>query len=209
MTAVAVPDAVTKPMTKAETRAIREKSLLRAALVTVARYGIEGATVARICSEAGASRGLISHYFVSKDALLIAALQGLFDEAQTLKENIAADQSLPLTERIRGIAHSSFQAPVYSWEMAAAWQAFTNACRFTPLYLEPIQDSTEQFNDTVRLLFIALGDEQNLAVSPAAAARGLFILIDGLWNSLATGKDDMTPEEATQMCDVFISGCLQ
>lgn len=205
----AVSDMRHRPVPKAETRAMREKSLLQAALVTVARYGIEGATVARICTEAGASRGLISHYFSSKEALLVAALQGLFDEAQVLKVAFAEDTSLPLAERIRRIAHSSFQAPVYRWEMAAAWQAFTNACRFTPQYLEPIQASTEQFNQTVRPLFTALGREQTLAVSPASASRGLFILIDGLWNSLATGKDDITPEDARVLCDVYINGCMK
>jgi len=38
---------------------------------------------------------------------------------------------------------------------------------------------------------------------------GLFILIDGLWNSLATGKDDLKPEQAIVLCDIYIEGCLE
>ena len=52
--------------THSETRLFRQKALLKAALVTVAKFDIEGATVARICAEAGASRGLITHYFANK-----------------------------------------------------------------------------------------------------------------------------------------------
>ena len=76
---------------QSEIREFRRSSLLHAALVTVAEFDIEGATVARICARAGASRGLISHYFSNKEELLVAALRGLFDEAQALKESIAAD----------------------------------------------------------------------------------------------------------------------
>ena len=208
MTAPIMLNSATKPLSKAATRAMREKSLLKASLVTVARYGIEGATVARICAEAGASRGLIAHYFNSKEDLLMLALQGLFDEAQSLKVAIANDQSLPLDRRIRHIAYTSFEAPIYSWHMASAWQEFTNACRFTPRYLIPIQDSTEQFKTTVQPLFAALEQDYGVTIEPATAAQGLFILIDGLWSSLATGKDGMTPQGAQKMCDVFIDGCI-
>jgi len=119
-------------------------------------------SVARICAEAEASRGLIAHYFASKEELLLAALHGLFDDAQARKQAIASDTGLDAVERIRRIAHSSFQAPVYSWEIAA-----TNA------------------------------------------AIGLFILIDGLWNSLATGKDDLQTAQAMALCDTYIEGCLR
>ncbi|UCH40803.1 MAG: TetR family transcriptional regulator C-terminal domain-containing protein [Gammaproteobacteria bacterium] len=194
---------------QAEIREFRRNSLLRAALVTVAEFDIEGATVARICARAGASRGLISHYFSNKEELLVAALHGLFDEAQALKEKIAADSALSVIERIRRIAHSSFEAPIYSWETAAAWQAFTNASRHNPVYQSAIRRSTQQAIATATPLFDKLSAEKTLRGSPDESAMGLFILIDGLWNNLATGKDDLQPRQATALCDIYIDGCLQ
>jgi len=37
---------------------------------------------------------------------------------------------------------------------------------------------------------------------------GLYILIDGLWNSLATGKDGLQPGQAITLCNTYIDGCL-
>lgn len=201
--------AQTKPRRRqAEIREFRRNSLLRAALVTVGELDIEGATVARICMRAGASRGLISHYFSSKEDLLLSALQRLFDEAQELKERIAADEARPPIERIRHIAHSSFEDPVYSWEAAAAWQAFTNASRHNPAFRSAIRKSTEHAVATVSPLFEHLAADKVLRGNPKESAMGLFILIDGLWNSLATGKDALRPEQAITLCDIYLEGCL-
>jgi AcrR family transcriptional regulator len=201
--------AIPKPRRRqAEIREYRRDSLLQAALITVGKYDIEAATVARICAEAGASRGLISHYFSSKEELLLSALSGLFDGAQKLKQAIADDEQLDLGERIRRIAHCSFQAPVYSWEIAAAWQAFTNASRHNPAFREPIRASTQDSIETATPLFLRLADEQRLRVDPQQAATGLFMLIDGLWNSLATGKDKLQTAQAMALCDTYIEGCL-
>ncbi|MEM7226422.1 MAG: TetR family transcriptional regulator C-terminal domain-containing protein [Pseudomonadota bacterium] len=194
---------------QADIRAFRRKSLLRAALVTVGELDLEDATVARICARAGASRGLISHYFSSKEELLVAALRGLFDEAQALKEEVAANDGLSAIERIQRIAHSSFEAPIYSWEMAAAWQAFTNASRHNPAFRSAIQESTQQAVATVLPLFEQLAATKALRGNPKESAMGLFILIDGLWNSLATGKDELRPEQAVTLCDIYLEGCLE
>lgn len=195
--------------THTETRVFRQKTLLKAALVTVAKFDIEGATVARICAEAGASRGLITHYFASKEDLLVASLSSLFDEAQILKDSIANDDSLTAIERIRRIANSSFEAPIYSWEMAAAWQAFSNTSRYNPAYKEPIRLSTQKFSDTVSPLFELTALQQPLRINSKDAARGLFILINGLWNSMASEDNGIESEEAIMQCDVYISGCLK
>jgi len=195
--------------THTEIREFRQKTLLKAALVAVAHFDIEGATVARICAEAGASRGLIAHYFASKEDLLIASLSSLFDEAQIIKESIANDASLTAIERIRRIAHSSFQAPVYSWETAAAWQSFTNTSRYNAVYKEPIRLSTQKFSDTVSALFDSAALQQPLRLTSKDAARGLFILINGLWNSMASEDNGIESIEAIMQCDVYISGCLK
>jgi TetR/AcrR family transcriptional repressor of bet genes len=192
-----------------EIRQFRRQSLLRAALITVGKYDIEAATVARICAEAKASRGLIAHYFSSKEELLVSAIGGLFAEAQALKEGIAKDTTLAPLERIRRIAHSSFEEPIYSWEAAAAWQAFTNASRHNSVYRDPIRASTQNSVDTVAPLFTLLEQRQQLRISVGDAAMGLFMLIDGLWNSLATGKDELQTGRAISFCDTYIEGCLR
>ncbi|OHV32778.1 MULTISPECIES: TetR/AcrR family transcriptional regulator [Pseudofrankia] len=56
--------------TQVERRAESEDALLDAAAALVAERGIEGASLARIGQRAGASRGLTTHHFGSKDGLV-------------------------------------------------------------------------------------------------------------------------------------------
>ncbi len=199
---------VNKPRRQADIRAYRHDSLLGAALETVAKFDIEGATVARICAHAGASRGLISHYFDNKEELLVAALTGLFDEAQSIKETVASDNSISELERIRRIAHVSFKKPIYTWGTAAAWQAFTNQSRYNSAYRAPIRDSNNQFISTLVPLFESVSEQGVLRIAPKDAAVGLVILIDGLWHSLVAKKDGLRLKQAMFQCDIYIEGCI-
>jgi len=194
--------------TQAQNREYRKKSLLAAAIVTVAKYDIAGATVERICSQAGASRGLIAHYFDSKEELLLAALTNWFDLALGIKKKIAMDDQLDAEAKIRQIAYSSFDNPSYSWETAAAWQAFTNASRHNRAYAKPIRNASKFSNSVTEPLFKEAAQNNEIELDSKKAAVGLYILDDGLWNSLATGKDNLTITQAKAYCDSYIDGCL-
>ena len=195
--------------TQAQNREYRRKSLLQAAIVTVAKYDIAGATVERICAQAGASRGLIAHYFDSKEELLLAALTNWFDLALGIKKQIAMDDELNAETRIRHIAYSSFDNPSYSWETAAAWQAFTNASRHNKAYAKPIRNASKFSNSVTEPLFKQTARDHDIDIDTKKAAIGLYILDDGLWNSLATGKDNLTIIQAKAYCDAYIDGCLR
>ena len=197
-------DAPPVRMNQAENRRFRQQSLLRAAMKTVARHDIQGATVERICAEAGASRGLIAHYYDSKEALLLAALEDWFQTAISIKRELAADESQAAIQRIHQISASSFSAPAYSWENAAAWQAFTNASRHDRAYADAIRGASR----TVRRLLIPLFEQAaadgKTAIDAEFAARSLYALEDGLYNSLATGKDDLKLGDARKACAKLI-----
>ena len=195
-------------MSQAENRRFRRRSLLQAAMSTVARYDIQGATVERICAEAGASRGLIAHYFDSKESLLLAALEGWFETAIEIKREIAGDESLSAEQRIRRISSASFSQPSYSWENAAAWQAFTNASRHDPAYASAIRSASREVRRLLEPLFEQAAREHGESIDVEDAARSLYILTDGLWGSLASGKDDLKVGTARRICDQFIDGCF-
>lgn len=201
-------DAPPVRMNQAENRRYRQQSLLRAAMKTVARYDIQGATVERICAEAGASRGLIAHYYDSKEALLLAALEDWFATAIKLKREIAEDTSRPALQRIHQISASSFTAPAYSWENAAAWQAFTNASRHDRAYADSIRDASRTVRRLLVPLFKQAAAESDADIDAEFAARNLYALEDGLYNSLATGKDDLKRSDARKACAKFIDHCF-
>ncbi|HAD98181.1 MAG TPA: hypothetical protein DCG19_12295 [Cryomorphaceae bacterium] len=77
------------PRTKAENLRIQEQSrqqILLAALQCFAELGYAHTSMARIAKEAGISKGLIYHYFDSKEALLDGIFQMMLQEADHIME---------------------------------------------------------------------------------------------------------------------------
>src|SRR5690606_7953673 len=56
-----------------QTREIRKEELILAALRSIDKHGYVNTTINTISKESGLSRGLINHYFESKDDLIISA----------------------------------------------------------------------------------------------------------------------------------------
>jgi AcrR family transcriptional regulator len=63
------------PKVSPEHKERRRAEILEAAQRVFARYGFEGATVARLEQETGLSRGAIFSYFENKDALFVAVVR--------------------------------------------------------------------------------------------------------------------------------------
>lgn len=61
-------------MARIDVEAIRREQIVAAALAVLARRGFEGATMRDIAAEAGASTGMVTYHFASKEDVLAAAL---------------------------------------------------------------------------------------------------------------------------------------
>jgi len=57
-------------------------------------------------------------------------------------------------------------------------------------------------------LFKQAAKELDYELDAKRATIGLYVLTDGLWNSLATKKDRITPRDAMAQCDTYIRGCF-
>jgi TetR/AcrR family transcriptional repressor of bet genes len=83
---------------------VRAAMLVEAGLACLARGGITAFTTDNICREAGASRGLITHHFGSKEGLLAAvyaaAYQPLLDSLTPTDQ--AAPDLIQIIERVFG-----------------------------------------------------------------------------------------------------------
>ncbi len=85
-------------------RARRE--IVVAARAEFAKVGYDGARVDRVAETAGISKGLLYHYFASKDELFIAVLEDCYLELRTQNEELIIDSVEP-EEGIRQlIAHT-------------------------------------------------------------------------------------------------------
>lgn len=207
---VSTPAAATpRRRTRAENRDYRRESLIGAALAVVAEHDITGATVNRICETAGVSRGLIGHYFDSKEHLLVVALESHLERSVAVTRAVAEQAYPDARETLQAMARASFEPPVFSVQEMAAWQAFTNASRSIEVFRAPIRAAAAALRELFEPQFALAARQRGLEVQAALAAFGLVTLLDGLWTSLATGKDDVTTEDAIAVCESYIEGCFR
>ncbi|GAA4202911.1 TetR/AcrR family transcriptional regulator [Actinocatenispora rupis] len=78
----------------------RRAQIVRATLEVVAHHGYEYASLARIADAAGVSKGLVSHYFGSKDDLMATVARGTL---AALRDSLAAglDLTRPVPDVLR------------------------------------------------------------------------------------------------------------
>jgi AcrR family transcriptional regulator len=107
-------------------RATRQR-LLESTVHCVATRGWSAATVSVIAADAGISRGALQHHFPTREELVVAALEHMFDERRLMVEAMAPPQ-LTGAERVHVVVHTLvelymgdlFRAALHAWTAAAA-----------------------------------------------------------------------------------------
>lgn len=126
-TAPAAAGEVSSPK-QARSRATRAR-LLAATITCLARDGWAGATVTEIAQQAGTSRGALQHHFRTREALITAALEHVFEQrTQTLSQACAptgrgSREELVVALLVDLFSGELFKAAVQVWTAAAADEA--------------------------------------------------------------------------------------
>lgn len=177
----------------------RAAMLVEAGLACLARGGIQAFTVDNICAEAGASRGLITHHFGSKDGLLAACYGAMYDRVMA---------ALEPAETLRGLVEACFAPEVFNPASLRIWLA---------LWGEIAQN--EALREAHRRLYARYRARVAEAVAAEAAARGrqvdagalavMFIaLSDGVWLEQGIDPEMMSPEAGRAACAALLEAWL-
>lgn len=87
----------------------RRLAVLGAAGRTFAKYGYQKTTVEEIAREAGVSKGLVFHFFGSKQDLFSSLLEDSLNQWSTLSEYRASGAEKSSLEELRGLFLASFE----------------------------------------------------------------------------------------------------
>lgn len=182
---------------------VRRKDLIRAAYEVFLDHGFNGITVARIGERVGMSHGIVNYYFKTKDDLLQAVMRYAFrlisdETVRRLKET-----SEPRA-RVDAIIGAVFEECIFRPETASAWLSFYAQARFN-------KDFARLQNLYYRRLDSDLKHalKQLLPADRAAAlARGVSILIDGLWMRRAMEMPDGAPDAAAEFVSHYVDSEL-
>jgi TetR/AcrR family transcriptional repressor of bet genes len=170
---------------------IRRKELRQAAFAVLQREGIAGATLEKVAAHAGASKGIVLHYFRNKQELFEHAMR---EANAVLRDAVIARLSRARTpmERLDAVIEGNFEPHLFQPSICHAWLSL---CAEVP------RDATLARIQHVlhaRMRSNLLSSLRGLALPVDAddIALGITALIDGLWLRLGLQPGSLTREQA-------------
>ncbi|WP_245455489.1 MULTISPECIES: transcriptional regulator BetI [unclassified Mesorhizobium] len=182
---------------------IRRKELRQAAFAVLEREGIAGATLEKVAAQAGASKGIVLHYFRSKQELFEHAMR---EANAVLCHAVIARLRRARTpmERLNAVIEGNFEEHLFRPPLCHAWLSL---CAEVPRdeKLARIQKVIH-----ARMRSNLLSGLRGLT-SPDVADEiviGVTALIDGLWVRLGLRPGSVSRELAVRQVKDYVVGRL-
>jgi AcrR family transcriptional regulator len=206
---------VPSPRTQAQRRAESEAALLDAAAELIAERGIDRASLGSIGERAGSSRGLPTHHFGSKDALVARVARRAQDRvrsatAAALEQRQQSEGDISALELVRVTVDTYLDlfenATAEAHALIVMWGATFPSEAAVEGMLDAQRDAYTGWSDTIRQGQQDGSIRQDL--DPATAAVVLIGLMRGVAALLLTDSDlaDMAGVRST--CDQWITQAL-
>ncbi|MBS7663290.1 TetR family transcriptional regulator C-terminal domain-containing protein [Pseudomonas lalucatii] len=186
---------------------LRKAHLVKATLVCLKRHGFQGASIRKICAEAGVSVGLINHHYAGKDELVAEAYLTVTGRVMSLlREAIDAAAPSPRA-RLSAFFRASFSGEVLDPQLLDAWLAFWGAVKTAEAINQAHDHSYGEYRAILAQALTQLAETQRWADFDAdLAAIGLSALLDGLWLEYGLNPATFSPEQGIQICEAWVDG---
>jgi TetR/AcrR family transcriptional regulator, transcriptional repressor of bet genes len=186
---------------------LRKAHLIEATLVCLERHGFQGASIRKICAEAGVSVGLINHHYAGKDELVAEAYLAVTGRVMSLlREAIDAAAPSPRA-RLSAFFRASFSPEVLDPKLLDAWLAFWGAVKTAEAIKQAHDQSYGEYRTILAQALDQLAEGEGWADFDAdLAAIGLSALLDGLWLEYGLNPATFTPEQGVQICEAWVDG---
>lgn len=181
-----------------ESADVRRQALIEATARCLAEKGVGGTSVRAICSRAGVSAGLLTHYFDGVDALILATYRDVGEKVSAAMERAVEEAGSDPRERLWAYLSANFQPPVLDPNLLATWISFWSLNKTNP---EIAATHAETYGGGRERMEVLLREAAPHIPRPAAriAAIGLTAMIDGLWLELCLDSSTFTIDEALGM----------
>ena len=197
-----------RPRSQPEINAQRRIELVEGAIRSVAAHGLAGTTVQTISAAAGASRGLLAHYYGSKGALMLAAYRHLCDTIAQSMGDAAQASGKAASARLDAMVVAVFSPPIFEPVKLAAFLSFWHEVRTNPAMAAINHQLYRDYREVVARLFERAAAERNAAIDGRTAAIGLIALIDGFWVELTIDPAAFSVDQALGVCRTYVDRFL-
>ena len=156
--------------------AIRRKELRQAAFEVLQREGMAGATLEKVAAHAGASKGIVLHYFRNKQELFEQAMR---EANLALSEAVSSRLKLATIpyERLEAVIEGNFEERFFQPSICQAWLSLCAEVPREPQLarIQTVIHARMRSNLMSALVHLLPRDECE------AVALTITSLIDGLW----------------------------
>jgi TetR/AcrR family transcriptional repressor of bet genes len=184
---------------------IRQLQLIEATIDSLAKRGYSETTMADVADGAGLSRGIVNFHFESKEKLLVATLQHMYDEYaahwRTALDKAGGDPA----SRLQALVAADFDRSICNKRKLAAWCAFWGEAKSRPTYQALSGARDKAYQGTIVELCGLLKRDAGYGYDPEAIALALSALLEGLWLRLMMGTEDVSREIALNGANAFLA----
>lgn len=174
--------------------ALRRREFQKAAYDVAYKYGFNGLTIERVALEAGASKGVIHHYFDNKHQLVEYATRYAHSKlANAARRNLTMVRSP--SERLWAIVLANFLPEILTPQFFRLWFESVDDQRL--LYLLAILERRMRSN-----LIVAL-KQLGRAKDASDLAYSIMNMYDGFW-ALASVEDSLTRDTVLELIAGYI-----
>lgn len=163
---------------KRQIKDIRKEELIVATLRSIRKHGYVNSTINTIAEESGLSRGLINHYFDSKEDLLIFATKYYWRNVDEFFRHVVASTKGGHFEKLLHAVYVTFLRNTGYDRMMVHY--YSAAC-LMPAVLKMHRDMWARYRKSIERRIAAVAREKNITLDTRLAAITLTQLVDGLW----------------------------
>jgi len=181
----------------------RRARLIEASIACLAKGGIQAFTVDNICREAGTSRGLITHHFGSKNALLAEIYATIYGR---VLENLDRIDQTP--ESLDDLIEMIFGDTFLSRDYLNVWLALWGEIVVNPALQIEHRKNYALYRDRIARAISAYARGKGITVDSHDAATILISLVDGLWLEQCIDQSVLSLVRAKDLCRRTLAAVL-
>lgn len=178
----------------------RREMLIEAGLACLAKDGILGFTVDRICLEAKVSRGLITHHFKSIDGLLAGVYATMYGKSLTVIENPDLVANPKPEDRLTAIIDAMFSREFFNRKSLNIWLALWGEIANNPALLKEHRIQYARYRQGIERALSEVAVSRGLTIDAGFVAMMFVSLIDGLGLEWCIEPKLLSAKDAREAC---------
>jgi len=184
----------------------RRRELIEATIASIARNGLSGTTIAKVAEIANLSAGIVSFYFRTKEALLLATLEHLDLEFEDRRLEVLERAGDDPVRQLEAIIDVNLDPALCDAGRVAVWAAFWGESQARESYQRVCGARDVSEEQRLVALFEQIAARSNREhLDPCALGLAFYHLLSSLPEAVLDDSREFDYEQAKKTCRNFLA----